>query len=167
MKNRINLKLLTSLSILHSCLQLDHIAGRSYLMHPESTPSASPACAHPAVQMPATTAVQESWPNPFSTHVGSRRFVSLWTKTGCRSIRMAPRGSNWNVWELCGYSHTTHLSEWRDGAKTSASDTSSMTSYPLRNLVQLNLLSLHCPMFIECLSSSLVAKLHNGCYQST
>lgn len=99
MKNQVNLQLLTSLSFLHSCLQLDHITGQSYLMLLESIPSAFPACAHPAFQMPATTAVQESWPNPFSTCVESRRFVSLQTKTGCRSIRMEPRGSNCG---MCG-----------------------------------------------------------------
>lgn len=63
-------------------------------MHPESIPSPSPACVHPTFQMPATTAVQESWPNPFSTCVESRRFVSLRTKTGCRRVRTAPRGSH-------------------------------------------------------------------------
>lgn len=93
MKNQVNLQLLTSLSFLHTCLQLHHIAGGSYLMPPESLPSAFLACAHPAFQMPATTAAQESWVNPFSTHAESRRFVSLQTKIGWRSMGMAPRRS--------------------------------------------------------------------------
>lgn len=99
MKSQVNLQLLTSQSYPHSCLQLDHTAGGSYSVHPENIPSPSPACVQPAFQMPATTAVQESWPNPFSTCVESRRFVSLRTKTGCRSIRMAPRGSHCG---MCG-----------------------------------------------------------------
>lgn len=66
-------------------------------------------------------------------------------------------------WELCGSTHTTHLSKWRDGPKTRASETSSRTSYPVRNIVQLNLLSLLHPTFIEHLSYVLVGKHHNGC----
>lgn len=115
MKNQVNLQLLTSLSFLHSCLRLDHIAGRSYLIHPESLPSVFPACAHPAFQMPATTAVQESWLNPFSTHVESRRRVSLQTKTGCRSIRVAPKALTLEcvgIMCLCLHHTFTKMERW-------------------------------------------------------
>lgn len=117
-------------------------------MPPESLPSAFLACAHPAFQMPATTAAQESWVNPFSTHAESRRFVSLQTKIGCRSMGMAPRRSV-DVWELRGYARTTCLSKWKERQKTRASETSSRTFYPFRSLVQLNLLPRHCLMVIE------------------
>lgn len=164
MGNQVNLQLLTSLSFLHSCLQLDHVAGRSYLMHPESLSLASSACAQSAFQLPATTAVQESWSNPFSTPVECRGFVSLPPRAGCRSSRIVPRQAlTVNYWELCVYTHTTHLSKWREGPKTRASETSSRTSYPFRNLVQLNLLSLLHLTFIEHLSPFLVGKHHNGC----
>lgn len=164
MKNQVNLQLLTSLSFLHSCLRLDYIAGRSYLIHPESLPSVFPACAHPAFQMPATTAVQESWLNPFSTHVESRRRVSLQTKTGCRSIRVAPRGSNSGMCRNYVFMPTSHI--YQNGEmdqRTELLRPSPRTFYAFRSLVQLNLLSLHRFIIIEHLSYSLVEKLHNGC----
>lgn len=46
MKNQYNSRLLASLSFLHSCPKLDRITRQSYLMHPESIPSAFSACGH-------------------------------------------------------------------------------------------------------------------------
>lgn len=163
MKNQVNSRLLASLSFLHSCPQLDHIARQSYLMNPESIFSAFSACGH-QLSDACNNSCSRILTNLFSTHVEAKRFVSLWTKTGCRSIRMEPRGSNCGMCGIYVVMPTPHI--YKNGE---------MNQRPvlLRPLPGLLFLSEDLGNLILCLDifpyllnislNLLVKKLHNGC----
>lgn len=117
-----------------------------------------------AFQTPATTAVQESWPNPFSTHVEARGFVSLWTKTGCRSIRMEPRGSNCGMCGIYVVMPTPYI--YKNGEMNQRP----VLLRPLPGLLihsevsgNLLLCLVIFPYLLNISLNLLVKKLHNGC----